>query len=423
MKITRYSMLYSTVECRSDRRMFRSLVGRAAALTALTGMLAACGSVDPQAIDYQSTTTTKAPSLALPPDLSGSQDQRAFAPATGVTSLSAQREIASTTTHAEQVLPSVPGMRIQRDGSVRWLVVSNQSFDQLWPEVRKFWEEQGFLLVVDQKTGGVMETDWNETHASIDQDIVRNLLSKAMDNSYVTGVRNKYRTRFEAGPDGSQYIFISQKGTHEVLVGANKDGSKWEDTPNDPGLEAEYLTRLMDKLALVQSRAEAGIAPDVSNSAANATIAANAAATSKAAQASAAADAAKRQAALDAARGPQRAVPVADGEITLNNGYDQAWALTGLGLEHANFTVDQSDKDHGLYSIRYVDPTDLTVATQGFWSQIFHGKKEKIAKPYQINVKALTENSSRVAVVDSAGVVLTTPQSLRILKLLATQLN
>ena len=211
MKITRHSMLYSTVECRSDRRMFRSLVGRAAALTALTGMLAACGSVDPQAIDYQSTTTTKAPSLALPPDLSGSQDQRAFAPATGVTSLSAQREIASTTTHAEQVLPSVPGMRIQRDGSVRWLVVSNQSFDQLWPEVRKFWEEQGFLLVVDQKTGGVMETDWNETHASIDQDIVRNLLSKAMDNSYVTGVRNKYRTRFEAGPDGSQIFLLARR--------------------------------------------------------------------------------------------------------------------------------------------------------------------------------------------------------------------
>jgi outer membrane protein assembly factor BamC len=424
MKITRYSTLHLNVDRRFAPRSTRSLARRAAAFAALAGLLAGCGSVDPLAIDYQSTTKSKAPTLDLPPELSSSaQDQRAFAPASGVTSLSAQRQIMSTTSHAEAVLPNVPGMHIQRDGSVRWLVVSNQSFEQLWPEVRKFWEEQGFLLVVDQKDRHVMETDWNETHARIDQDIVRNLLSKAMDNSYVTGVRNKFRTRLEAGPDGSQYIFISQKGMHEVLTGTTKDNSQWENTPNDPGLEAEYLTRLMGKLALAQSRAAAGIAPDTSDAAASAAIAANVAAKSKAAQAVAASEAAARQAALEAAQGPRRSTVVADNQIKLNDGYEAAWATTGLALEHANFTIDGRDKDTGLYSIRYVDPTDLSVATQGFWSQIFHGKKEKIAKPYQINVKALTENSCRVAIVDSAGVVQTSAPAQRILKLLAAQLN
>jgi outer membrane protein assembly factor BamC len=113
----------------------------------------------------------------------------------------------------------------------------------------------------------------------------------------------------------------------------------------------------------------------------------------------------------------------AGSQVMLDDAYEQAWARTGLALDRANFTVDERDKDHGIYAIRYVDPTDLSVATQGFWSQIFHGKKEKIAKPYRINVKALSETSCRVAVVDAAGVVQTTPQAQRIVKLLAAQIN
>ena len=47
-----------------------------------------------------------------------------------------------------------------------------------------------------------METDWNETHPSINDGLIRSTLSKAMGNSYVTAERNKYRTRLEAAPNG-----------------------------------------------------------------------------------------------------------------------------------------------------------------------------------------------------------------------------
>ena len=55
-------------------------------------------------------------------------------------------------------------MHIQRDGTESWLVIDNKTPDQVWPQIRRFWQEQGFLLVVDARDKGVMETDWNETH-------------------------------------------------------------------------------------------------------------------------------------------------------------------------------------------------------------------------------------------------------------------
>ncbi|MBC8824810.1 outer membrane protein assembly factor BamC, partial [Escherichia coli] len=61
------------------------------------------------------------------------------------------------------------------------------------------------------------------------------------------------------------------------------------------------------------------------------------------------------------------------------------------------------DRTKGLYFVRYVDPKDLTSAEQGFWSQLFHGKKEKQAKQYRVNVKAVTADQTRVAIVDDAG--------------------
>ena len=408
MKIIRYSSLYRTRDGRISGS--RTYAAGLVALTAAVSLIAGCGSVDPKAIDYKSSGKPQQVNLDAPPDLTnGPQNTRAAAPETGTASLSTMPAATFTTDRVEPVLPPVSGMSIQRDGSARWLVVKNSSFAQLWPQVRKFWEEQGFVLVVDARDRGVMETDWNETHAQVDLDIVRGILAKALDNSYVTGERNKYRTRFEAGPDGSEYVFISQKGMHEVITGATNELSQWQDRPNDPGLEALYLTRLMDKLGQPQSGAGKVAAVD---NGANAAIANNFAAMAKSAKDEKAA----------AAVGADQA-GIAKNQITLNDSYDNVWLRTGLALDRANFTVDERDRNAGVYAIRYVDPTDNSVAEQGFWAQIFHGKKEKKALNFHLNVKALTETTTRVAVVDSAGVVLTTPQAQHILDLVAGQMK
>ena len=73
--------------------------------------------------------------------------------------------------------------------------------------------------------------------------------------------------------------------------------------------------------------------------------------------------------------------------------------------------------------MRYVDPKDMTSAEQGFWSQVFHGKKEKVAKQYEINVRAITEGQTRVSIIDDKGQVDSSPQARQIMALLADQIG
>jgi outer membrane protein assembly factor BamC len=413
---------------------------RAVALLMAGGLVAGCSSPSPTKIDYRSDQKAKESSLAVPPNLlDETPDQRSMAPQGGETSLSSLKQVQTDAPPSDvnQVLPQIPGMHIQRDGTESWLVIDDKTPDQVWAQVRRFWQEQGFLLVVDQRDKGLMETDWNETRPKISDGIIRNSLTWAMGNSYVGAERNKYRTRLETSPAGGTYIFISQKGLGEQVSGTNDESSKWVPTPNDPALETEYLKRLMLSL----SRAKPGV-PDVQIA-----DAATAQAQSKTAGATgtksagpdsaAAAVAAQNVAAAgqQAGTGEQPGKPGGQAqanetgghytstELTLGESYDNAWLRVGHALDRANFTVDDSDRAKGIYYIRYVDPKDMTSDEQGFWNQVFHGRKEKEAKQYMLNVRAVTENQTRIAIVDDKGQVDTSRPAQEIMSLVVSEMQ
>ncbi|EED97599.1 putative lipoprotein [Burkholderia multivorans CGD1] len=393
---------------------------RFAAVLATGALVAGCGTSSPTKVDYKSDSKSKEASLAVPPNmLDETADQRSLPPQGGATSLSALQQVQQAAPATDTVAPAVADMRIQRDGTESWLVIDGKKPADVWPQVRRFWQEQGFLLVVDQRDKGVMETDWNETRPQINDGLIRSVISKAMGNSYVTAERNKYRTRLDAAPNGGTYVFISQKGMREALTGANNDSSKWEPKPNDPGLETEYLKRLMAVLAQNEQRAKNG-EPPIANIKEEAAPKdkKDADASSKAAAAIAAQNVSRTS-----SQGGDASAATVPSEVTLGEPYDRSWLHVGLALDRANFTVDDRDRTQGLYFVRYVDPKDLSAAQQGFWSQLFHGKKEKQAKQYRVNVKALTPDETRVAVVDESGAIDTSSPARQIMALLVNQLR
>jgi outer membrane protein assembly factor BamC len=396
---------------------------RMAALFTVAGIVAGCGTSSPTAINYKSDQRSKQSSLAIPPNLlDEAGDQRSLPPQSGQASLSDLQQVQKVAPNAPTVVPPVSGMRIQRDGAERWLVVDGRTPDQVWPQIRRFWQEQGFLLVVDSRDKGVMETDWNETHPQISDGLIRDTLAKATGNSYVTAERNKYRTRLEAAPSGGTYVFISQKGMREALTGVNNDSSQWQARPNDPALENEYLKRLMSSLALADSRTASGAA-DAGVQSANAANAANPQ-PAKGGDSKAAAVAAQNAANAGNSAIRNEAVPeAASSQLTLPEAYDRAWLRVGIALDRASFTVDDRDRARGVYYVRYVDPNDKSAREQGFWSQVFHGRKEIVAKQYQVNVRAITEGQTRVAIVDDKGEVDASPQARQIMALLAGQIS
>jgi outer membrane protein assembly factor BamC len=362
---------------------------------ALAG-LAGCSSIgnflEGDKLDYKSAG--KAPSLEVPPDLTQLQrdnryaipeSSRGTATASGFTTQQGARPTAATVAPAGS-----QDMRIERAGNQRWLVVK-QTPEALWPQIKDFWQDSGFLINVETPQAGVMETDWAENRAKIPQDFIRNSIGKALDSLYSTGERDKFRTRLERGPDGTTEIYLSHRGMQEVLVGQQKDQTMWTPRPADPDLEAEFLSRLMSRLGVETAQAKATV--------------------------------------TNAPGQPARAKLVkATGNtyVEVDEGFDRAWRRVGLALDRVGFTVEDRDRIEGMYFVRYIDPEqDAQKSEKGFLSKLFSfggDDKGKSAQRYRVLVKA-NGAVSRVSVQNNDGKSDTSAAGDKILSLLNEQLK
>jgi outer membrane protein assembly factor BamC len=352
---------------------------RAAALTAAALALGACSTIDGflsgDKIDYKSQSAKTAP-LEIPPDLTQLQRDGRYQPQTGAAVSASSFGAAATATTAaasvgSNVAPtSIGQMRIVREGNQRWLSVPMPA-EQLWPQLRSFWQERGFSLVIDNPEAGVMETDWAENRAKIPQDIIRRTIGRVLDSLYDSGERDRFRLRVERNGTGSD-VFISHRGMSEIYTTDRKEQTVWTNRPSDPQLEAEFLSRLMVKL---------GAKEDVAR-----TVAANPVSVSST---------------------PRARLVTGQPAATLqvDEGFDRAWRRVGLTLDRSGFTVEDRDRAGGLYFVRYVDPKDAATAEPGFFSKLFSfGKSDPAKTPgrYRIAVKADGERTN-VSVQNAQG--------------------
>jgi outer membrane protein assembly factor BamC len=362
-------------------------------------LLGACSSFNEWVegkVEYKTTSTL--PPLEVPPDLTApARDSRYALPEQRSATLSGYQQERKEQARAGTggVLPQVEQMRVERDGNVRWLVVQEPP-EKVWPVVREFWQERGFLIRNEMPEAGVLETDWAENRANLPQDGIRGLLGKYADQVYSTGERDKFRTRLERTADGKgTEIYISHRGMHEVLTTTSERGNEgqtmWEPRPPDPGLEAQFLRLLMVRLGSSEERAKL--------------------AASTAAQ-------------------PDRAqiVKRSDGSAALqvDEPFDRAWRRVGLALDRVGFTVEDRDRQKGLYFVRYADPeSEMAVkdAQRGFFSRLFGSDDPKVkAEQYRVQVRQ-DEQRSEVHVLNKEGGAESSRTAQRILSLLHEQLK
>ena len=363
---------------------------------ALLGLgLVACKSVtSSDTVDYKSAGAVRGPNLSYPPDLITAQADRRYVIQDGTATMSEYNAAVKKSSQLRtNVMTGIPGMRIARDGERRWLVVEKPA-PELYPQIKDFWQENGFLLVIDSPSTGIMETDWAENRAKIPQDFIRSALGSVLDSIYDTGERDKYKTRLEVGKPGETEIYITQRGALEKCV-TDTTGSCistiWTTRPNDPELEAAFLARLMERLGMTQEQAKAQVAAPL---------------------------------------GPKtpKAQLVQEGtntaHIEMAAGFDRAWRDTGLALDRSNFSVEDRNRTGGIYYVRYVNPKDLG-DTKGFFSNLFSSKDDSSmkAKKYRVVVKSAGENTSSVYVQDADGNPENTAAGFKLLTLLAEQLT
>ena len=367
------------------------------------GLLAGCsGNIMPESKKIEYKSAGKLPPLEIPPDLTQqSRDERYTVPDVSTSkgsatysAYSSERTGQARTTTAQDLLPQVDKMRIERSGTQRWLVVGGAP-DKFWPVVKEFWQELGFLVNVEIPEAGIMETDWAENRAKLPQDILRGTLGKVFDSLYSTAERDKFRTRLEKGAEpGTVEIYISHRGMYEIFTNEGRSETKWQPRPADPELEAEMLRRLMVRLGVDEARAKTLVAADQRQ------------------------DRAKLSRATDGV-----------GALLLEEAFDRAWRRVGLALDRVGFTVEDRDRAQGMYFVRYVDPDSDAKkkdAEKGFLSKLMFWKGGGSDAPdkvqYRIHLKASGEATS-VQVLTREGGVDRSDTSRRILGLLHEQLK
>jgi outer membrane protein assembly factor BamC len=364
-----------------------------ATVLALACALAACSSTEGlltgDKIDYRSQAN-KTPPLEVPPDLSQLARDSRYQPQGGTVSASAllSPPPAPAASAVPTVAPlSVGELRIERSGDERWLVTP-LSPEQLWPQLRAFWQERGFNIVVENAQAGVLETDWAENRAKLPQDILRTTLGRLVDTLYSTGERDKFRTRVERTASGSE-IYISHRGLQEVYVSVQQDQTMWTNRPADRQLEAEFLSMLMVKL---------GAKPEE----------------------------ARRVVAAAPPAAPARAHLV-DGQpaaLRVDEAFERAWRRVGLALDRSGFTVEDRDRSAGTYFVRYVSSDKTPKEDRGFFSRLFSKDDANtgVANRYRIALKGEGE-ATMVSVLDAQGAPERTEVGQRIVALLVEDLK
>ncbi|HYP67939.1 MAG TPA: outer membrane protein assembly factor BamC [Thiobacillaceae bacterium] len=359
-------------------------------------LLSGCGSLgifESKGVDYKSAKSRDTNTLEVPPDLiAPSGDNRYAVPDTAgstATYSAYSKERKEQPAEAQAVLPEQDKVRIERAGSQRWLVV-NESPDQVWPVIKDFWQELGFVIDLESKDTGVMETDWAENRANIPQDVIRRTIGKVFEGMYSTPVRDKFRTRIEKGANGTTEIYISHRGMEEIYTTEGKDQTKWQPRPSDPDLEAEMLRRLMVRFGVDEAKAKTMLANQTTEERARIVKNGNAA------------------------------------SLELDEAFDRAWRRVGLALDRVGFAVEDRDRTKGVYYVRYIDPEidNAGKKDEGFMSKLafWKSKKDQTSPQLQI-VVAETGDKSHVTVEAEKGKTVDAATQNRIIKLLHNELK
>jgi outer membrane protein assembly factor BamC len=411
------------------------------AITLLALSASACDSIPfiDNTSDYKGAGRSKP--LEVPPDLTAVRSSDAYSVPGGTTTYNTYNQAQDgAEPGVERVLPSSDGVRMEKAGAQRWLVV-NAPAEKIWPVVREFWIDQGFAVRVENADTGVMETEWIEADAIKAAEEKKNIgekFDKWLDKLSGFADRRKFRTRLERGEkEGSTEIYMTHRTVTsapddgknrvrtnygEVETGYRLDGAKSDQTveENAAELDAELLRRLMVKLGVTEKRAQEIAANPVSEKRAE-------------------------------------VVKEADSSVTLNlnDPFDRGWRRVGLALDRIGFVTEDKDRSKGLFFVRYAD-VDIDsgpakkkglLDTLAFWKddepeienkskpkdektivdklQFWKGDDGKTdpAKQYRIKVTETENGGSRVNVVDSEDKHNRSTTANRIISLLYDQLK
>ncbi|MGC2164599.1 MAG: outer membrane protein assembly factor BamC [Gallionella sp.] len=299
-------------------------------------------------VDYRAGTV-QAPRLELPPDLTAPEVDELYKVPQGegtATYSEYSKTGDSSVKGGSRVLPAVPGVRLERDGARRWLVINEQP-DKVWPIARTFWQEQGLIVGSEQLAAGVMETEWAENRAKKSKSTMRNALGKLFETMTLTGQKDQYVTRLERGKDGkTTEVYISHRGMEEAGTDEH-DKPLWRARAGDPELEAIMLQMMMVQFGASESQAKSALASGGDVKATAPTV----------------------DTAEPVGSASLRAIDGGNVVIAVSDRFDRAWRRAGLAIEGAGLAVEDKDREKGIYYLQPLKIQSGWLDKLKFWKQ------------------------------------------------------
>jgi outer membrane protein assembly factor BamC len=163
---------------------------------------------------------------------------------------------------------------------------------------------------------------------------------------------------------------VTYRGKVEVFS-ADKTSSRWQDRPVDPEIEAIMLQRLMVRLGATELQATASV---------------------QGAQ-GAAVQATQLQGTVSL-----REISGGKTVILIGDTFDRTWRKVGLAIEESSLTLEDKDREKGIYFLQLPQAKKGLIDKLKFWSD-----SEEANKHYRVSVTDGGE-SCEVSVADQDGV-------------------
>ncbi len=331
-------------------------------------LLSSCSSLTSDKVNYKSQASAQPISLDIPPDLTQLvKDTRYRIPGEQV---SANAMGLNTTNTSSPVIGATKlnDVTLSRLGKERWLTVQRAPED-VWPLVKQFWLDNGFVFVKEDEKLGLLETDWAENKANEPQDFFGKNLKRFLGNVMSTGIKDKFITRFEANDNKQVEIFISHRALEDVAPNSVNPVSSVKLRASDPELENEFLKKLMLRLGVSETQATSMEQSSGAPLVAKASL--------------------QMQGSL--------------ATLQYQEGFDTAWRRVGLALDRSGFTVEDRDRKVGLYFVRFVDRSNAG-KEQGFFSRLFSSSsKEEGPQRYRIKIESKGDAQTSIIIQNSSG--------------------
>lgn len=341
-------------------------------------LLASCtGSMEDlipsEQVDYKSTV--RGDPLSLPPDLSKQAiAQPKYTNNASVASANAYNDQVKAAEQARkngnQVLPQNDDYQVMRNGTDRWLLV-NKPPKQVYDELIGFWNEEGFTIKEDNPTAGIIQTDWAENRAKIPGNFLRRVVGSLVDVVSDSGERERFVSRLERNGNKTEVHF-----SHERMVetATDRDGVtfKWLPAKEDPGLNAVMLSRYMQYAGIEKQKAEQAVAKGT------------------------------QEASTATSQSPtSQTIEVHGSQLVAHTDFEQSWTKVGQALRDAGFTIDDQDKQSGVYTVRYLDTDNGVKREEGnVFTRLINGRDGNIA-PEIYRVRLNSQNGQTIITADN----------------------